>query len=62
MRIELIAEIIVLSESNKEIDGTDTLTDEEIHELRREYSETLQREGYIVKETYATYRGIFYSD
>lgn len=61
MKIELIAEIVVLSES-KEIECIDTLTDEEIHKLRREYSETLQKEGYIVKETYATYKGIFYSD
>lgn len=61
MKIELIAEIVVLSEP-KEIEGTDTMTDEEIHALRREYCETLQKEGYIVKETYATYKGIFYSD
>lgn len=61
MKIELIAEIVVLSEP-KEIEGTDIMTDEEIHELRREYRETLQKEGYIVKETYATYKGIFYSD
>ena len=59
MKIKLIAEIIVISESNKEID---TPTDEEIHALRREYEETLQKEGYTVKETYATYKGKFYSD
>ena len=61
MKIELIAEIVVLSES-KEMDGTDTMTDEEIHALRREYSNQLQKEGFMVKETYATYKGIFYSD
>ena len=61
MKIELIAEIVVLSEP-KEIEGIDTMTDEEIHKLRREYSDQLHKEGYIVKETYATYKGIFYSD
>lgn len=61
MKIELIAEIVVLSES-KEMEVADNMTDEEIHELRREYHETLQKEGYIVKETHATYKGIFYSD
>ena len=60
MKIKLIAEIIVLSESTKEIE--DTMTDEEIHALRREYEETLQKAGYTVKETYATYKGKFYSD
>ena len=62
MKIELIAEIVVLLSEPREIERIDTMTDEEIHALRREYRETLQKEGYIVKETYATYKGIFYSD
>ena len=61
MKIELVAEIVILSEP-KEIECTNTMTDEDIHKLRKEYGETLQKAGYTVKETYATYKGKFYSD